>query len=223
MIASSNRPICALVGVGPGIGISLARKFGHEGCELALIARGADVLAENVAALNSDGIAAQAFPADVTNPDSLDRAFVAINESLGAPAILLYNATVVTRLPPSELPVDTFMRDLANNVAGALAAVQRITPGMRAAGGGTILFSSAGVGVEPEPNWASYGASKAALRNLAFSIGGELGSDSIHVAVITIAGRIVPGTNLDPDRLAAEYWRLHSQKKDDWERELVVR
>ena len=94
---------------------------------------------------------------------------------------------------------------------------------MCAAGRGTILFSSAGVGLVPDTNWASYSATKAALRNLSFSIGDELKRDGIHVAVVTIAGRITHGTNLDHDRLAEEYWRLHCQEKADWEQELVLR
>lgn len=203
--------------------MSLARKFGSAGCNLALVARRARVLAENVVELKNDDIVSQAFPADVTDQESLNLAFSAISKSMGAPSILLYNAANVTRLPPSELAIDTFKRDLATNVAGALAAVQCVAPDMRAAGSGTILFSSAGVGLEPDANWASYSASKAALRNLAFSIGGELGGDGIHVAVVTIAGRIAVSTNLDPDRLAGEYWRLHSQEKVNWERELVIR
>ena len=223
MATSSKSPICALVGVGPGIGMSLTRKFGSAGCDLALVARRAEALAENVVELNNDGIASQVFPADVTDQDSLNLAFSAISETMGMPTILLYNAVVVTRLPPSELTIDTLKRDFATNVAGALAAVQCVAPDMRAAGSGTILFSSAGVGLDPDPNWASYSATKAALRNLAFSIGGELGSDGVHVAVVTIAGRIAPSTNLDPDRLAGEYWRLHRQEKADWERELVIR
>ena len=85
-----------------------------------------------------------------------------------------------------------------------------------------MLFSSAGVGVEPHPDWTSYAASKAALRNLAFSLAAMLANDNIHVATVTIGGHIERGGKLDPDRLAAEYWRLHTQKKDEWERELVV-
>ena len=202
--------------------MSLARKFGSEGCDLALVARRGDLLAENVVELQNDGIASQAFPADVTDQDSLNLAFSAISKSMGPPSNLLYNAAVVTRLPPRELAIDTLKRDFATNVAGALAAVQCVAADMRATGSGTILFSSAGVGLEPDANWASYSASKAALRNLAFSIGGEMGSDNVHVAVVTIAGRIAADTNLDPDRLAGEYWRLHCQEKADWERELVI-
>ena len=223
MAISSQKPICALVGVGPGIGISLARRFGIAGCDLALVARHAEVLAENIVELQKDGISSLAFPVDVTEQDSLRLAFSAISEAMGPPTILIYNATVVTRLLPSELKINTLIRDFTTNVAGALAAVHCVVPDMRAAGRGTILFSSAGVGLVPDTNWASYSATKAALRNLSFSIGDELKSDGIHVAVVTIAGRIMHGTNLDPDCLAEEYWRLHCQEKADWEQELVLR
>ena len=223
MTKASPIPVCALIGVGPGLGLSLARKFGQERCKMALVARGADALTGNVATLEDGGVTAHAFPADVTDQASLDRAFTKIGDSLGPPTILLYNAAVVTTLPSRELAVDTFLRDLAVNTVGTLASVQCALPAMKAAGGGTILFSSAGVGIEPDPSWASYSATKAALRNLAFSIAAELGNDNIHVAAITIAGHIDAGTKLDPDRIADEYWRLHTQKTGDWEGEVVIR
>ena len=84
---------------------------------MALIARGADVLLSNVAALRDDCVTARAFPADATDQASLDSAFAKIDELLGPPTILLYNAAVVTLLPPSELSVDAFLRDLAVNTA----------------------------------------------------------------------------------------------------------
>lgn len=218
----SNSPVCVVIGVGPGLGLSIAKKFGREGCGVALVARRADSLFEYAALLEDEGIVANVYTADVTDLTSLDRMVESIYKSMGIPRILVYNAAVVTRLPPSALPVDTLVRDFSTNVVGALASVQRVAPDMRQNGGGTILISSAGVGVEPGSDWASYSASKAALRNLAFSMGEELSHDNIHVAVVTIAGPIVAGTNLDPDRLAGEYWRLYLQKKKDWERELFI-
>ena len=41
--------------------------------------------------------------------------------------------------------------------------------------------------------------------------------------LMLVVERIAQGTNLDSDRLAGEYWRLHCQEKADWERELVLR
>ena len=64
--------------------------------------------------------------------------------------------------------------------------------------------------------------SRSVLRNLAFSIAAELRDENIHVTTVTIGGHIEAGTALDSDRIAAEYWRLHTQKSDDWERELVL-
>ena len=219
---NSDSPVCVLVGVGPGLGFSLARKFGQEGCKIALVARDGEKLSKNVKSLGDYGVMAHVFLADVTDHATLNRQFIDINETLGPPTILIFNVATVTLLPPSELPVDVFLRDLLVNTVGALCSVQHVLPTMKAAGCGTILFSSAGVGIEPQPTWASYAATKAALRNLAFSISTELSNSNIHVSTVTIAGRIEAGTNLDPDLIAAEYWRLHIQKKENWERELVL-
>jgi hypothetical protein len=48
-------------------------------------------------------------------------------------------------------------------------------------------------------------------------------SSGIHVATITVAGVVEPGTAFDPDDIAEHYWRLHTQREEDWELEFVFR
>jgi hypothetical protein len=43
----------------------------------------------------------------------------------------------------------------------------------------------------------------------------------VHVATVTVAGAVEPGTAFDPDGIADEYWRLHEQAPDAWEREVL--
>jgi hypothetical protein len=43
----------------------------------------------------------------------------------------------------------------------------------------------------------------------------------VHVATVTIAGFVQPGTHFDPDRIAEAYWTLHTQEPGQWEREIV--
>ena len=43
----------------------------------------------------------------------------------------------------------------------------------------------------------------------------------MHVATVTVAGAVAPGTAFDPDDIAEEYWRLHAQPAGSWEREVL--
>ena len=42
----------------------------------------------------------------------------------------------------------------------------------------------------------------------------------MHVATVTVAGAVAPGTAFDPDEIAEEYWKLHAQRAGAWEREV---
>ncbi|MGH3085599.1 MAG: SDR family NAD(P)-dependent oxidoreductase, partial [Gaiellaceae bacterium] len=62
-------PSIAIVGAGPGLGLAIARTFGSEGYDVALVSRHRAKLDGLIDQLASENIAAAAFPADV-----LDRA-----------------------------------------------------------------------------------------------------------------------------------------------------
>ena len=94
---------------------------------------------------------------------------------------------------------------------------------MRAAGRGTLLFTGGGLALYPEygAGVSSLAAGKAGLRAFAFALAKELAPEGIHVATVTIAGTVKPGTAFDPDRIAEEYWALHAQPADSWSVERV--
>lgn len=46
-------------------------------------------------------------------------------------------------------------------------------------------------------------------------------SPGVHVATVTVAGPIAPGTAFDPDDIAEHHWDLHSQPRHEWDREVI--
>ena len=72
--SSSTPPVCAVVGVGPGNGASLARRFAAEGYAVALLARRPDTTTTLAASLP----AARAYACDVADPASVSAAFASI-------------------------------------------------------------------------------------------------------------------------------------------------
>lgn len=213
--------VCAIVGVGPGIGLAVARRFGREGYRLALMARRKGVLEGEASALRDAGLDALAFQANAAEPETLRDAFDAVSREMAAPAVLVYNAAVMRESSPTALDVDDLIRDFRINVAGALVAVQQVVADMRQASLGTILLTGGGLSLDPWPQFASLAVGKAGLRNLAVSLAKELEPDGIHVATVTITGFVKPGTRFDPDHIAEEYWTLHTQPRASWQREIV--
>jgi short-subunit dehydrogenase len=218
-----SKPVIAVVGAGPGVGLAVAKRFSREGFDVALIARRVEALDEYTAELAHDGVGARGFAADTSDEPGLRQAFADIRASLGSPEVLVYNAAVLKQGRPSELLVEDVIHDFRVNVTGALVAAQEVIPAMRANRGGTILLTGGGLALSPDPAFASLALGKAAIRNLAFSLGGELEGDGIQVATVTICGFVRPGTHFDPDRIADVYWKLHTQPPGEREREIVYK
>ncbi len=61
------------------------------------------------------------------------------------------------------------------------------------------------------------------MRALAHLLAKEYGPQGIHVATVTVGGAVAPGTAFDPDDIAEQYWRLHTQPEAAWELEVDYR
>src|SRR5215467_9848467 len=81
----------AIVGAGPGLGLSLAKTFGLHGYRVALIARNQEKLDSYVQELQALHIEAAGFAADVLNAPQLEAALARVKETLGAVDILEYS------------------------------------------------------------------------------------------------------------------------------------
>jgi len=214
---------CLVIGVGPGVSAAVARRFGREGYQLGLVARRDQSLSKIAGELAGAGIKAKTFAGDAADNAGLDQTIRKAIAEIGSPRVLVYNAAAVTMKTPSQLSPDQLLRDFQVGVVGALTAIQAVLPAMRANKTGTILLTGGGFAFEPMPNLASLGIEKAGIRNLAFSLAKELAPEGIHVATITIGGVVKAGTPFDPDRIAEEYWKLHVQPSDAYQREIVFR
>jgi NAD(P)-dependent dehydrogenase (short-subunit alcohol dehydrogenase family) len=210
-----TQPLCTIVGMGRGISYSVARRFAAEGFRIGMIARDAALLKEVEAELpQSRGVAADAGD---------EAALRSALRQLGAPEVLVYNASAGHTATPSELAIEDAVADFRVNALGAVVAVQESVAAMRAAAKGTILLTGGGLALGPMAQVASLSMGKAAIRNLAFSLAEELAPAGIHVATVTVCGFVQPGTPFDPDLIAAVYWDLHQQSQEQFEREVIYR
>lgn len=212
-------PLAIIAGAGPGIGRSVAQAFAREGYATALLARRPEALQAMVADLPL----ATAWPVDLSDPESLKAVLAEIITRHGAPAVLHYNAAGWHERDPLTLDPATFTADLALCATGALAAVQAVVPAMAARGSGSMLFTGGGLALHPE-----YGADvisltegKAAMRALVLALAPKLAPMGLHVATVTVAGTVAPGTAFDPDTIAQVFLALHRQKPATWQTEVV--
>ena len=208
-----------IIGVGPGIGMAVARRFAAGGMPVGLIARTVASIDIARAALAAEGARVAGATADAAQDDQLAAALDALEGHLGIPEVLVYNAGLIRHDRPGELTRQEHFTGYAINVLGALAASVHLAPRMAEAGGGTILITG---GIpEPDPEVTSLSLGKAGVRALTKLLAREYGPGGIHVATVTIGGTVAPGGHFDPDRIAEHYWRLHAQPPHAWEHEVT--
>jgi len=210
-----------IIGAGPGIGTSVARRFAAAGMPVGLIARtAASVDAARAAVVAAvPGVTVAGATADAGQGDQLTAALDALTGRLGVPEALVYNAGLIRRDRPGELSREQHFAAYAINVLGALTAAVHLAPAIAEAGGGTILIT--GGMPEPDPAVTSLSLGKAGVRALTKLLAAEYGPSGVHVATVTVAGAVAPGSRFDPDRIAEYYWRLHAQSRGAWEHEVV--
>jgi NAD(P)-dependent dehydrogenase (short-subunit alcohol dehydrogenase family) len=211
-----------LIGIGPGVGLATARRFGREGFEILMVARNEQKLKEFKSQLSAEGIAAQAYPVDIADNDAFIRLLEHIAGEHPDIEVLHYNPSAYNPAPPSQISLPVFLNDLKINVVGGLLSAQAVFPQMKNRQRGAIFFTGGGTAFQAPPMLASLGIGKAGLRNLAFSLAQECKPLGIHVATVTICGAVQPGTKYDPDLIADEFWRLYRQPKGQWDTETVL-
>ena len=230
-----NGRVAAVLGVGPGLGAAVARRFASEGFAVAMMARREDSLTEIRRDIEPDGGTALPISADATDADSVAAAFERISAELGDPEVLVYNAGAfqmggVLEVSPAQF--DEFFRA---NCAGAFYAAREVLPAMVEAGQGTILLTGASAALRGKARFSALAVGKFGLRALAQSMAREFGPQGIHVSHVIIDGQIntpriqemMPDreehTMLSPDAIAETYWQLHSQDRTAWTLEMDLR
>ena len=208
-----------IIGVGPGIGTAVARRFAAAGMPVGLIARTVASIDTARAALAAEGTQVAGATADAAQDDQLTAALDAVTGHLGIPEVLVYNAGLIRHDRPGELTRQQHFSAYAINVLGALTASVHLAPRMAEAGGGTILIT--GGMPEPDPEVTSLSLGKAGVRALTKLLAREYGPSGIHAATVTVGGAVAPGSRFDPDHIAEHYWRLHAQPPHAWEHEVT--
>jgi NAD(P)-dependent dehydrogenase (short-subunit alcohol dehydrogenase family) len=217
----------AIIGAGPQLGLAIARTFGSQGFNVALISRNRDKLGGLVDQLSAEGITAAAFPADVLDRDALTQALKDAAARFGRIDVLEYSPVgafgSTTLTAPTTTEPSHVEHEMNFQLYGAIAAAQAVLPAMREAGAGTLLFTTGAGSIWPDPRVANVNAAAAALRNWVKNLHGELagtGIQAAHVGIDSSIGvSVIPGLEAaKPEQISPLYWELHTTHRDEAER-----
>jgi NADP-dependent 3-hydroxy acid dehydrogenase YdfG len=204
----------AILGAGPGLGLSIARCFGRAGFNVGLIARSSEKLRALQQHLAQEHIESASFAADVTDTAALDRAVRAVEDRFGRVDVIELSPmpAVNTTVHVRDATRADVMLGLEYSIFAAVTAVRAALPGMLERKEGGFLFTTGASSVIPLPSHGSGAAGQAALRNYAYLLNEALRDDGIYAGTVTVANIIAPGGVADPDRIAATYWDMYSKR-----------
>ncbi|XP_024365403.1 uncharacterized protein [Physcomitrium patens] len=234
VVPNASEGVVAVVGVGPGLGAAIARRFARERYIVAILARDLDKLmklAEEIVEKENEAQVC-AIRIDCSDPKSVKEAFEAVN-SLGSVEVLVYNPNTPFPWPPpkfTDITAESFERSVMVPCLGAFHCVQQVIKGMVEREKGTLLFTGATASIRGGAGFSEIACGKFALRALAQSLAREYQPQGIHAAHIIVDGKIssprnqdMPDATMNPDAIAEVYWQVHKQHKSAWTQELDLR
>lgn len=197
---SLKNKVVFISGGATGIGAALVEAFCCQGARVAFV----DVLTEEAGQLVSKigelpgATTPHFFHCDVTRTADLQNVLKIVGEQIGPVAVLLNNAASDTRHDFRTIDEDYWNSRINVNLRHAFFAIQAVQPGMKAAGGGSIINFGSMSWYECQGNMTGYTTSKAALEGMTRGLARELGEDNIRI------NTLIPG------------WVMTERQLRDW-------
>ena len=232
-----EKPVCLIVGVGPGTGAECARRFARGGYAIAMIARNRERLDE----LESELGDAKGYVCDVSDLEQLVDTVHTVQSEMGAPEVLIHNAvsgvldgggaSTFLESDPQRLE-----RNFRVNTTSLLYLAREVAPAMIDAGRGAILVTGNTSAMRGKARFAYFAPTKAAQRILAQSMARDLGPKGVHVAYVLIDAAIdTPRTRpvfaadkpddffCKPTAIADEMFHVAHQDRSAWSFDVEIR
>lgn len=178
-----NRRKVILVGASSGIGAAMARQLAREGCNLALLARRADLLTALCDEINTTAgeVRARAYLHDVNQYESVPALLQTILADLGGLDVFIYSAGISQMVGLKKYDFHKDLRTLQVNLLGALAWLNPVAELFQSLKCGQIVAVSSVAGERGRVGNPSYNASKAALNSYMESLRNRLTRYGVNV------------------------------------------
>ncbi|MTH96680.1 SDR family NAD(P)-dependent oxidoreductase [Roseibium sp. RKSG952] len=215
-VAKSSDGCVWITGASSGIGRELALSFARDGWRVAATARSADkleVLAEDAKELPGSILP---YPADVTDREAMSGICQKVDDAVGPIALCVANAGVYHPQDGLNCDADKWQQTIDVNLTGTANTILPVITSMKARRKGQIAIVSSVAGYRGLPQSSIYGATKAALINMAEGLKFDLDLAGIRMQVINPGFVDTPATKgnafsmpylMSPEKAATEIRR----------------
>ena len=180
--------IAVITGGSSGIGLATAKRFVKEGAYVFITGRRQAELDKALAEVGSNVTAVQG---DASSLDDLGRLYNEVGTKKGKLDVLFANAGITEPKPTAAVSADDYDKTFDINARGVFFAVQKALPLMK--DGGSIILTGSGLWQKGIPIYATYGATKAALRSFVRTWTAEWASKGIRTNMISPGPVDTPG------------------------------
>lgn len=213
-----SSPVVVVVGAGPGVSGSVARRFALDGYDVGLLGVDEEAMETLSEEIRDGGREVEWRAVDITDGPVATAAVREVGEHFGRIDLLHFNPSAFRHKDPLALTVPELLEDVALGVGALLTAVQAARPFM---GEGARVTATGSVAADkPWNEAASLGVQKAGLRNLVRSIDTTLKPDGIRAVSVTVQGTLDKEGPFTPDRVAEAIQAASRQDVDDWRTEV---
>ena len=216
-----SKPVIVIIGAGPGVSGSVARRFADEGYDVALLGADQQAIDDLVPDLEARGATVGHAVADVTDEQAARDAVRRFGEHTGHIDVLHFNPSAFREKDPLTLTVPELLEDVALGVGALLTVVQAARPYLSS--GGRISVTGSMAADDPWEGAASLGVQKAGVRNLVHSLDKTLSADDIRAVSVTVHGALAREGAFTPDRVADAIHDAVTRDAAEWTSEVAYR
>lgn len=178
-----QQKVLFLTGAGSGIGAAAARLFASRGWYVCLSDVNREAVEKLLAEIGADN--GMAVGMDVTDQRSVDTALETLAARTGRHLDVLFNCAGVLSVGAfSALNMDAHLRHLEINATGVVRMARSAYPLLCRTPGSRMISMSSASATYGTPDFASYSASKFAVRGLTEALNLEWRREGIHVCDI---------------------------------------
>lgn len=175
-----HNKVALITGGATGIGLASAKLFAKRGAEIAILGNAQydlDIALEELKPLSKTAIA---ILCDVSDEDSMNKAFSKFDESFDRLSILVSNAAIQPFGTVGDTSLKIWNKVQGTNLNGAYLSARASIPRMRKSGGGSIINITSVQGTATQKRVAAYSTSKGGLLALTRAIAVDHAEDKIR-------------------------------------------